>query len=92
MEDKELARLRGEIDRIDGQLLALFLERMRVADEIGAHKSEQGIAVYDGRREAEILSCVREQAGPGHADEAETLFRTLMALSRGRQEQGRRDT
>ena len=92
MEDKELARLRGEIDRIDGQLLALFLERMRVADEIGAHKSERGIDVYDGRREAEILSRVRERAGERGADEAEALFRALLAISRGRQEQGRRDT
>jgi len=92
MEDRELARLRREIDRIDGQLLALFLERMRVADEIGAHKGRHGIAVYDGQREAEILSRVREQAGQEHADEAEALFRALLDISRGRLERGRGDT
>ena len=92
MEDRELARMRGEIDRIDGQLLALFLERMRVAGEIGAQKGRHGIAVYDGQREAEILSRVREQAGQEHADEAETLFKTLMAISRARQERERGDT
>lgn len=92
MEDRELARLRGEIDRIDGQLLALFLERVRVADEIGAHKGRHGIAVYDGQREAEILSRVREQAGQEHADEAEALFHALLDISRGRLERGRGDT
>ena len=92
MEDRKLERLRAEIDRIDGQLLALFLERMRVADEIGAHKGERGIAVYDGQREAEILSRMREKAGQEHADEAEALFKTLMAISRARQERERGDT
>ena len=88
MEDRELARLRGEIDRIDGQLLALFLERMRVADEIGAHKREQGLPVRDEAREAELLAHIRAQAGE-QADEAEALFLALLDISRGRQERGR---
>lgn len=92
MEDRELERLRAEIDRIDGRLLALFLERMRVVDEIGAHKRKQGLPVRDEAREAELLAHIRAQAGQEQADEAEALFRALLATSRARQERGRGDT
>jgi monofunctional chorismate mutase len=91
MENRELARLRGEIDRIDAQLLALFLERMRVVDEIGATKRGLGLPVRDEAREAELLARIRAQAGE-QADEAEALFRALLDISRGRQERGRGDT
>ena len=90
MEDRELERLRGEIDRVDDELLRLFAERMRLAEQIGAYKAERALPVRDEGREAEILACVREQAGAALADEAEALFRTLIALSRARQED--RDT
>lgn len=86
MEDRELERLRGAIDRVDAELLRLFAERMRLVEQIGARKTEQGIAVRDAGREAEILARVREQAGAALADEAEALFRELLALSRARQE------
>lgn len=91
MENGELARLRGKIDRIDGQLLALFLERMRVADEIGETKRGLGLPVRDEAREAELLARIRTQAGE-RADEAEALFRALLAISRGSQEKRRGDT
>lgn len=91
MENGELARLRGEIDRIDAQLLALFLERMRVVDEIGETKRGLKLPVRDEAREAELLARIRAQAGE-RADEAEVLFRALLDISRGRQEQRRGDT
>ena len=88
MEDRELERLRGEIDRVDAELLRLFAERMRLADQIGAYKAEHALPVRAEGREAEILPRVRERAGADLADGAEELFRTLTALSRARQ-QGR---
>ena len=91
MENGELAHLRGEIDRIDGQLLALFLERMRVVDELGETKRSLGLPVRDEAREAELLARIRTRAGE-RADEAEALFRELLAISRGRQEHRRGDT
>ena len=90
--DRELKRLRGEIDRLDERLLALFLERMRLIDEIGAVKGERGLPVRDEAREAEILSRARERAGEACAEEAEEFFRALLAVSRGWQERRRRNT
>ncbi len=89
MSNEELQRLRAEIDRVDAELLALFLKRMRLAGEIGARKAENGLPTRDERREEEILARVRERAGE-NGKAAEELFRCLMALSRARQEELRR--
>lgn len=85
MSNEELRRLRAEIDRVDGELLALFGERMRLVGEIGACKAERGLPLCDEGREAEILARVRERAGAERADAAEALFRCLLALSRDEQ-------
>lgn len=80
----ELSELRGEIDRVDDQLLSLFLRRMALADEVAACKQAQNLPVRNEAREQEILTRVSRQAGDcGEA--AKTLFSTLFALSRARQ-------
>ncbi len=89
MEREELSRLRGELERIDGRLLALFAERMETVERIAAVKEELGLPVRDEAREALLLARVREEAGP-LADEAEALFTELLAVSRARQERLRR--
>ena len=90
MENGELMRLREEIDGIDEQLLTLFAERMRLVGAISACKGAGGLPTRDEKREAEILSRVRDRAGEELADDAETLFRCLLALSRASQERLRR--
>ena len=89
MEKGELERLRGEIDRVDAELTALLNERLRLVDEIGAYKREQGLPVRDEAREAELLARIRACAGE-NADEAEAVYQTILRLSSARQE--RRDT
>lgn len=84
MENGELKRLRGEIDRVDAQLVALLNERLRLVDEIGAVKRAQALPVRDEKREAELLERVRALAGEDAA-EAEAVFRLLLRLSRERQ-------
>ena len=91
MEQEELSRLRGEIDRIDGQLLALYTERMEAVERIAALKEERGLPVRDEAREAQLLARVREQAGP-RAEGAEKLFTLLLSLSRALQERRRAET
>lgn len=88
MENGELERLRGEIDRIDAAMAALLDERLRLVDEIGACKQARGLPVRDGAREAELLSRIRAIAGE-NADEAEEVYRTILRLSRARQENRR---
>ncbi len=83
---EELAALRGEIDRVDGDLQTLFETRMALVEKIAAFKKAQGLPVLDAVREAEKLLSVNARAAAGMADYDAALFRELMALSRRRQE------
>ena len=80
----ELDEARREIDKIDAQLLRLFLRRMELAGEIAAYKQKHCLPVRDEVREQEILERVAAEAGES-AGSAKALFSTLFALSRERQ-------
>ena len=60
----ELNDLRGEIDRIDGELTALFARRMEVSARIARCKAERGLPVLDASREAEKLQSIAEMLPP----------------------------
>lgn len=83
---EDLAALRGEIDRVDGDLQTLFETRMALVEKIAVFKKAQGLPVLDAIREAEKLLSVDARAAAGMADYDAALFRELMALSRRRQE------
>ena len=51
-----LEAARREIDRIDGELAALFEARMGAAAEIAAWKRAQGLPVLDKAREGQVLA------------------------------------
>jgi prephenate dehydrogenase len=57
-----LAETRELIDEIDRDLLALLGRRALLARRAAAAKAELGLAVRDGRREAELLSARRRDA------------------------------
>lgn len=55
-----LPDLRNRIDDIDVQLVRLLNVRAQLALEIGRIKHENGVAVYQPAREAEVLAHVRD--------------------------------
>ena len=81
---RELENVRREIDRIDGGLLPLFLERMACSERVAALKREAGAPVLNPGREQAILERIRERAGE-YGNEAVALYGSIMAISRGRQ-------
>ena len=46
---------REQIDAIDQELVKLFTQRMEVAANIAGYKKEQGLPVYDPRRERDVM-------------------------------------
>ena len=54
----DLLQLRGEIDRIDREIVRLFEQRMEVTDEVGRYKIENGKKVFDREREREKIETV----------------------------------
>ena len=84
-ERPDLNELRGKLDEIDNGILDLFEERIATCRQIGNIKRENGTDVYVPAREEEKLKKVKELAGFESRPYVETLFRTLMDLSKEHQ-------
>jgi chorismate mutase / prephenate dehydratase len=55
-----LEDLRKKIDELDGQIVELVNERARVAQQVGATKSESGAAFYAPSREGQVYARITE--------------------------------
>lgn len=82
--DELLLPVRNDIDRIDWQLLRLFIERMRCSERVAEIKRAAGIPVLNAAREQVILDRVRGEAGE-YGDSAVALYSAIMSISRARQ-------
>jgi chorismate mutase len=79
----ELEALRRSIDELDGRILELVAERVKVVLAVGQFKRENNIAVYDPDRERNMLDqlCSRAPA-PLDADTVRRIFERLIDESR----------
>lgn len=83
-----LATLRGQIDRLDLQILELLNKRASVAAQIGKVKADQGGEVFSAAREEEVLGNVlAAHRGPLDTTTIKSIFRELISGSRSIQKQ-----
>jgi chorismate mutase/prephenate dehydratase len=78
--EKALGKLRGEIDGIDAELLALLDRRAAVVKKVGELKD--GKRVFRPEREAQILRNVAGKAGVLPAAAAAAVFREIISACR----------
>lgn len=83
----DLKQLREEIDKIDDQLVQLFVQRMEVSSRIADYKKENGLPILVPSREQEKLQDVAQKAGPDMEVYTRVLYDLLFELSRGYQSQ-----
>lgn len=83
----DLTQLRGQINGIDEELLRLFTERMALTEQVAKFKMDNGLEVFQGGREQEIIRRVRKNAPDGLENSAEVLFTTIMDISKSVQYQ-----
>ncbi len=50
----DLLEKRELINKVDAKMKALFLERMDIVKDIALYKKENGMAIFDEKREAEM--------------------------------------
>lgn len=81
----DLKELRCEIDRIDDEMVRLFVKRMAVSADIAAYKKANGLPIYDPAREQEKLVSIAQKAGTEMADYAKALYAAIFELSRNYQ-------
>ncbi len=81
----DLTECRKQIDKIDDEILKLFLDRMEVASKVADYKKENNISTLQKGREREILKRVSDKSGSEMAEYSRMLFATLMDLSKSYQ-------
>lgn len=52
----ELQQAREEIDRVDREMAALFVRRMRAVEQVADYKKAHGLPVFDGAREDAVVA------------------------------------
>lgn len=86
MDSKDkLKELRRDIDKIDKEMVGLFGKRMRLSERVAAVKAEGNIAILDAARERRVIDAALSLAGEPDKPATAALMRTLMALSKLRQ-------
>jgi chorismate mutase len=79
----DLEALRRSIDDLDGQILNLVAQRVKVVLAVGAFKREHNLAVYDPDRERKMLERLCGQAPePLDPDTVRRIFERLIDESR----------
>lgn len=81
----KLEDCRREIDRINREMLSLFVERMRAVEGIAEYKRAKGLPILDPARERDILATVAESVPPELSSYAKSFFASLMEVSRAYQ-------
>ena len=76
---EKVRELRERVDEVDRELIEALSERARIVQEIMARKAETGAAIYDPRREEEILQRVVElNPGPIYDSSMRDIFEIIL--------------
>jgi chorismate mutase len=76
---EKVRELRERVDEVDRELIESLSERARIVQEIMALKARAGAAVYDPRREEEILqSVVDRNPGPIYDSSMRDIFELIL--------------
>ncbi|MXY24601.1 MAG: chorismate mutase [Acidobacteria bacterium] len=78
-----LDAFRGQIDRLDAEIVRLLNARATCANEIGWLKGRVGMEIYDPAREKAVLQHVRQtNPGPLDGDAVARVFERIIDESR----------
>ena len=84
--ERELKKLRDEIDKIDNEILTLLNKRMGIVKKVGELKNNKNAPIYRPEREKEIIDRLtdlsKKQNGILGRDEIEAVFLEIFAISR----------
>ena len=77
-----LDEVRLNIDRVDGQIREVFVERRGLADQVAQIKAQTEDVIYKPEREAVILKKQSENMDPHLVKEYRALIKRIMEISR----------
>jgi len=80
----DISEIRSKIDEVDERLLAAFIERMRLSEQVAEYKQQNSLPLENSAREQEVLQKAQQNSGE-YGQYAQELFSTLIKLSKDRQ-------
>ena len=83
----DLDYLRKEINETDKVILSAFEKRMDLCRQVALYKKENGLPVFQSKREQEIIERVRNDSPEHLKDGAAALFTEIMDISKCLQQQ-----
>lgn len=81
----DLSAIRGEIDKIDNELVKLIEKRTQLVCDVARYKKENNMEVFQQGREQFILDKVKNSVSDEMKSSADVIFKTIMDLSKCRQ-------
>ena len=81
----DLNEIRTEIDKIDTEILQLFVKRMALASDVADYKKAKGMPIYQADREVQVLDRVSKSSPPKFEKGARLLFANIMDISKSLQ-------
>ena len=88
----DLKECRQEIDKINAEMLRLFVKRMEISEEVAKNKAEKGLPIFNNAREREILGDMTAASPEIFENYVKTFFTVLMDLSKSYQRTVLNDT
>lgn len=82
-----LEELRNDINKLDNDILELFVQRMNVCHNVALFKQENNLPVFQAGREDEVIKRIRQKAPQELEKSTEVLFETIMDISKCKQQQ-----
>lgn len=83
--NQQLDQLRGEINRIDAGLAALFEQRMAVTRRVATLKMENNLPILDAGREQAVVERAQGLVADENKGDMALFMRSVMAISRSAQ-------
>jgi len=79
-----LEELRKRIDELDASIVRLLAERIKISEQIGSEKREQGKQIEDSEREKTVLEHVNQLAREANISQGdvESIYRQIMTASK----------
>lgn len=78
----ELNHLRKEIDEVDDLLIELLKKRIEISKKIGKIKKNNGLEIYDSKRESEIILRYTKNEDDENKKYIESFLKNIMNISK----------
>ncbi len=78
----DLSEIRVKIDKLDDEILELFLERMELASDVAKYKAANNMVVFQSDREKFIIDNVKRNSPEELRKSAAFLFMNIMDISK----------